>query len=77
LRNGALGAQRIPGHHPPCEHHLPQQIHDHGNLIGLVRHRVLGQDEAEPMPQRGQQMRPRGALLLAPTQGLAIDGESF
>jgi hypothetical protein len=73
----ALGQPRLHGHHPPREHHLPEQLHDDRHLVDLVGHRLLGQGEAETVPQRGQQMRPRGPLRLAPPQRLAIDGDAL
>src|SRR5215468_11206094 len=49
----------------------------HGHLLGFVIHRLVGQRQAHAMRQRREAMRPRGALFLAASQGLALNGDSL
>jgi hypothetical protein len=76
LRNLALGQQSVHGDNPSLKDQVAQQVQGYGNLIGLVIHRLLGERHAHAVRQRREEIDARGALLLAPSQGLAIDGDS-
>lgn len=79
-RHQLLGtlAWREPGIHcypPSFQHHVAEQLQDDGDCIGLGCDGLLGEGEAQAMGKRGEQMSPRSPLLLAPTEGLAVNGD--
>ena len=73
----ALGPQSVHRHDPPLKDPRAQQVQGHGHFLGLVIHRLVGQRQAHAMRQRREAMRPRGALFLAASQGLALNGDSL
>ena len=67
-----LGVHRIGAHHRPVEVQGFEKLPERGDLVGLVRHPLLGQDRAGGVVQSGQEMRRRHLPLTSPAHGLAV-----
>lgn len=72
LGGACLGVYRIGAHHHPVQVQRFEKLPECGDVVGLVRHPLLGQHGAGGVVQSGQEMRYRHLPLASPAHGLAV-----
>lgn len=72
-----MRVQRVGRHHAPVEDEGVEQQLQVAEFVALRRHAELGDDHAEPVRERAQEVTLGRALPGAAAQRLAVDGQSF